>query len=98
MVEYSYTSTHPLGHTGPVTGSLYLFIILYTTLIDLFHSAISDRLFLCGTSYSKLKRKSPGINKRTQLIVSKLVYTNVNTTRPLISYRSLSSYIHFTFL
>jgi len=22
--EYSYTSTHPLGHTGPVTGSLYL--------------------------------------------------------------------------
>ena len=26
MEEYSYTSTHPLGHTGPVTGSLYLFI------------------------------------------------------------------------
>ena len=22
--EYSYTSTHPLSHTGPVTGSLYL--------------------------------------------------------------------------
>jgi len=22
--EYSYTSTHPLGHTGPVTGSLHL--------------------------------------------------------------------------
>ena len=22
--EYSYTSTHPLGHTGPVMGSLYL--------------------------------------------------------------------------
>jgi len=27
MEEYSYNSTHPLGHTGPVTGSLYLFII-----------------------------------------------------------------------
>ena len=26
MEEYSYTSTHPLGHTGPVTGSLYLYI------------------------------------------------------------------------
>ena len=26
MEQYSYTSTHPLGHTGPVTGSLYLFI------------------------------------------------------------------------
>jgi len=24
MEQYSYTSTHPLGHTGPVTGSLYL--------------------------------------------------------------------------
>jgi len=29
MQEYSYTSTHPLGHTGPVTGSLYLFYQLY---------------------------------------------------------------------
>ena len=25
MEEQSYTSTHPLGHTGPVTGTLYLF-------------------------------------------------------------------------
>jgi len=24
MEGYSYISTHPLGHTGPVTGSLYL--------------------------------------------------------------------------
>jgi len=23
MEEYGYTSNHPLGHTGPVTGSLY---------------------------------------------------------------------------
>jgi len=27
MEAYSYTSTHPLGHTGPVTGSLYLIYI-----------------------------------------------------------------------
>ena len=26
MEEYSYTSTHPLGHTGPVTGSVYLYL------------------------------------------------------------------------
>ena len=26
MEEYSYTSTHPLGHNGPVTGSLYLYL------------------------------------------------------------------------
>ena len=25
MEEYSYTSTHPLGHTGPVTRSLYFY-------------------------------------------------------------------------
>ena len=29
MEEQSYTSTHPLGHTGPVTGSLYLFNLHY---------------------------------------------------------------------
>jgi len=26
MEEQSYISTHPLGHTGPVTGSLYLYL------------------------------------------------------------------------
>ena len=26
MEGYSYTSTHRLGHTGPVTGSLYLYL------------------------------------------------------------------------
>ena len=25
MEEYSYNSTDPLGHTGPVTGSLYVY-------------------------------------------------------------------------
>jgi hypothetical protein len=29
MEEYSYIYTHPLGHTGPVTGSLYLLIIVW---------------------------------------------------------------------
>jgi len=29
MEEYSYTSTHPLGHTGPVTGSLYHLTLHY---------------------------------------------------------------------
>ena len=26
MEEHSYTPTHPLGYTGPVTGSLYLYL------------------------------------------------------------------------
>ena len=30
MEEYSYTSTHTLGHTGPVTGSLYLFYLYHS--------------------------------------------------------------------
>ena len=29
MEEKSYTSTHPLGHTGPVTGTLYLHLFHY---------------------------------------------------------------------
>jgi len=28
MEEYSYISTHPLGHTGPVTESLYLYLFI----------------------------------------------------------------------
>jgi len=32
MEEYSYTATHPLGHTGPVTGSLNLYLF-YSSLI-----------------------------------------------------------------
>jgi hypothetical protein len=28
MEEKSYTSTHPLDHTGPVTGLLYLYLYL----------------------------------------------------------------------
>jgi hypothetical protein len=30
MEEQSYTSTHPLGHTGPLTGSLYLCLYVLT--------------------------------------------------------------------
>jgi len=30
MEEQSYTSTHPLGHTGPVTGTLYLYLYFCT--------------------------------------------------------------------
>jgi len=36
MEEKSYTSTHPLGHTGPVTGSLYLIIIIIIINASLF--------------------------------------------------------------
>ena len=35
MEEYSYTFTHPLGHTGPVTGTLYLFLHLCTVYVHL---------------------------------------------------------------
>jgi len=33
MEQYSYTSTHPLGHTGPVKGKLYLFAFFYYIII-----------------------------------------------------------------
>jgi len=42
MEEYSYTATHPLGHTGPVTGSPYLFFFIVVAYTDFslsqFHS------------------------------------------------------------
>jgi hypothetical protein len=28
MEEYSYNSTQPLGHTGPVTGLIYLYLVM----------------------------------------------------------------------
>ena len=37
MEEYSYTSTHPLGHTGPVTGSLYLYCTDYNNFLATFY-------------------------------------------------------------
>jgi len=33
MEEYSYTSTHPLGHTGPLKGSLYPYFYLFYNLL-----------------------------------------------------------------
>ena len=33
MEEWSYTSTHPLGHTGPVTGSLYLLVVVVVVVV-----------------------------------------------------------------
>ena len=32
MEEYSYNSTHTLGHTGPVIGSHYFYLYLYLLL------------------------------------------------------------------
>jgi len=46
MEEYSYTSTHPLGHTGPVTGSLYLFFY-YNIII------LRDHRSICGSSLTE---------------------------------------------
>ena len=36
MEEYSYTSTHPLGHTGPVMGSRYFFTLVNSVINKLF--------------------------------------------------------------
>jgi len=32
MEEWSYTSTHPVGHTGSVKGKLYFYLFLLTFL------------------------------------------------------------------
>jgi len=48
MEEYSYTSTHPLDHTGPVTGSLYLIAYKLTYTVALIQ-AVSIINILCFT-------------------------------------------------
>ena len=59
MEEKGYTSTHPLGHTGPVTGSLYLYLLLIYIYIYigmlLFNSTriISTDVQTTSNSYSK---------------------------------------------
>ena len=41
MEEYSYTSTHTLGHTGPVTGTLYLYLLppISEVILDSIHGS-----------------------------------------------------------
>jgi hypothetical protein len=35
MEEQSCASTHPLGHTGPVTGTLYLYIVVMFSFLNI---------------------------------------------------------------
>ena len=50
MEEQSYTSTHLLGHTGPVTGSLYLYQYI-TKLKKCIFSLLWDAELLTETFY-----------------------------------------------
>ena len=53
MEQQSYTSTRPLGHTGPVTGSLYIFIYLSIYLST--HSSIYFYLIIYSSCHSFIK-------------------------------------------
>jgi len=41
MEEKSYTSTHPLGHTGLVKGSLYLYVFIMLTTVSSIEKNVS---------------------------------------------------------
>ena len=49
MEEQSYTSTHPLGHTGPETGSLYLLTVFVppTVTTDISLPQLTNRRYYC---------------------------------------------------
>jgi hypothetical protein len=78
MEEQSYTSTHPLGHTGPVTESLYLF----TFTLDVYRNFGSDWQYsrgliiqhslLCDVIYSK----------------NIITYTNIHSTTDILYQQS----------
>ena len=56
MEEYSYTSTHPLSYTGPVTVKLYLFLLTHSLTHSLTHWS---RVFLEKLTGLKLVKKFP---------------------------------------
>ena len=45
MEEYSYTSTHPVGHTGPATGLLYIYLTS-PVLLHLHYITLQNCIFL----------------------------------------------------
>ena len=60
MEEYSYNSTHPVGHTGPITGSLYLFSCLQNLVINvkkIINLCSSERRLIYFWVWSELPRK-----------------------------------------
>ena len=45
MEQYSYTPTHPLRHTGPVTGTLYLYLYFYLSTFRSMCAALNVAVF-----------------------------------------------------
>jgi hypothetical protein len=46
VMEENYTSTHPLGHTGPVTGLHYLYIYINESIICCCQERTSEKNFV----------------------------------------------------
>ena len=67
MEEWSYTSTHPLGHTGPITGSLYLYLFLFKLSCPFSHFTKPCQL----TKLNDIHRRNLGkVNKTVTPIAS----------------------------
>ena len=62
MEQYSYTCTHPLGHTGPVTGSLYLSISKYISrYVVNMHNTLIYFSWSIRIEYGRLSSSSLGV-------------------------------------
>jgi hypothetical protein len=46
MEEWSYTSTHPVGHTGPVTGSIYIYLFINKSNYLCGHNIFKEDMFV----------------------------------------------------
>ena len=73
MEEYSYTSTNPLGHTGPVTGSLY---VLFSIKLN----------YICSVRTVQQTQSVPAVNTNLLILWRKMISVrleirikNVNT-------------------
>jgi hypothetical protein len=77
MEEYSSTSTHPLGQTGTVTGSLYLYFLLYKKTYQNAQSTISLKTY--NNKYASLYPPLKPITGAIQSPMINLIFTSAHT-------------------
>jgi hypothetical protein len=60
MEEYRYTSTQPLGHTGPVEGTLYLYLYLRNDVHGIDKHVLYNNISFAQNVRKKVKKKRQG--------------------------------------
>jgi hypothetical protein len=86
MKEYSYTSTHPLGHTGTVMGLLYLYLLQCRLLHDMTEDECLTYLEDVQTTVNvtHIRRKEESWNFKTSFTRESVVLRDVKAHRLMV--------------